>query len=299
MKKVVYIGNFIPKHSTETYIARTFEDIGWEVIRCQEDMLNIKTAIEESKDADFLLWTRTWLEKQNEVKQILDKINIPTVTLHLDLYFGLDREPHLDKELFWKTDYVFTADGGHQKEFKAKGINHYFLSPGVYKPECYEGKHKSKYAYDVCFLGSYDYHKEYTYRQKLIKWLDENFNFHLFTHSDRIWGNEKNDLFASAKIIMGDSCYSPNYFSDRIPETLGRGGFLIHPDVPGLNEEYPYYKTFIPYTHNDWSNLKKIIDYYLVADDERNKIRKTGMDHVIENHTWINKINNILKIIND
>lgn len=303
--KIVYIGNFKRWWSTETYIAKSFEDLGWKVKRIQEDEFKPEDAIKECKDAKFLLWTRTWVEKIHLVEEVLSKIKIPSVSWHLDLYFGLDREKEL-KLPFWKCDYVFTADGGHQKEFKELGINHYWLSPGVYKPDCHFGiKDKRFEGVDIAFVGSYYYHHEWKYRQVLIDWLRKTYKKRfaliggdqVYFLNGRCWGEDKNNLFASVPIIMGDSLYSPYYWSDRVPETIGRGGFLIHPKVPGLEKEYRYYKDFVPYNYGDFKTLKEIIDYYLVHDEEREKIRKQGMEFVKTHHTWENKIQYILKIL--
>ena len=297
-KKVVYIGNFSVHWTTENQISKSFKDLGWEVVECQEDRLDIKKVINECKDADFLLWTRTWIEFQPLIKNILNAIDIPTVSWHLDLYWGLDRESSVDDDLFWRVDYVFTADGGHQEEFKAKGINHYYLSPGVYKPDCYQAEGDGKYSnYDIAFLGAYYYHGEHTYRSKLIDWLKDNYKFkHI---NQPCWGECKNKLFADVKIMMGDSCFTENgiYWSDRVPEHCGRGAFLIHPRVKGLEQEYPYYETLIPYAYNDFNSLRKIIDYYLKANNERNEIKANAVSHTREHHNWERKIQTVLNIV--
>ena len=49
-----------------------------------------------------------------------------------------------------------------------------------------------------------------------------------------------NNLYANSKIAIGDSvCIGFNherYWSDRVFETIGRGGFIIHPYIKGLEE---------------------------------------------------------------
>ncbi len=303
--KIVYIGNFKLFYYTAEYVAKSFEDLSWEVKRIQEDNFKPEDAVKECEDAKFILWTRHWVEKIYLVEEVLSKIKIPSVGLHLDLYFGLDREKDLNLP-FWKCDYVFTADGGHQEEFKKLGINHYFLSPGVYKKDCYFGEKDEKWeGKDIVFLGSYYYHPEWQYRRVLIEWLYKTYKDRfvlvgadqVYFIKGRCWGKDKNNLFASVPIVMGDSFYSPNYWSDRVPETLGRGGFLIHPRVPGMEKEYRYYKDFIPYNHGDFKTLKEIIDYYIEAEDERNKIREQAMEWVKTHHTWEHKINYILEIL--
>jgi len=304
--KIVYIGNFKRWWSAETYIAKSFEDLGWKVKRIQEDEFKPEDAIKECEDAKFLLWTRAWVEKIHLVEEVLSKIKIPSVSWHLDLYFGLDREKEL-KLPFWKCDYVFTADGGHQEEFKKLGINHYFLSPGVYKKDCYFGKKDKKWkGKDIVFLGSYYYHPEWQYRKVLIEWLHKTYKDKFaLVGGDQVyfikgscWGKDKNNLFASVPIVMGDSLYSPNYWSDRLSESCGRGAFLIFPCIEGIEDEgYRYYKDFIPYNYGDFKTLKEIIDYYLIHPKEREEIRNSGMAFVKKYHTWENKIQYVLSVL--
>ena len=78
---------------------------------------------------------------------------------------------------------------------------------------------------------------------------------------------------------------------------MGRGGFLIHPRVPGLEAEYKYYKHFIPYTIGDFEQLKDIIDYYLEHDEEREKIRMAGHNWVKKNQTYKHKVKQIISML--
>jgi len=299
-KRIIYIGNFRPFWSTENHVAISFEELGWGVKKIQENEMTAGQVLEESKKGyDFLLYTRTWAEVGRQYLELLKDIKIPTVSFHLDLYWGLDREIGIGSDPFFKSNYVFSADGGHQKEFKKAGINHYWLPAGVLRRECYLGKPREIFKRDVIFVGSFTYHQEWLYRKILIKWLLDTYGerFILFGMRESIRGDDLNDLYASAKVVVGDSCYSPYYWSDRIPETLGRGGFLIHPKVPGLEKEYQYYKHFIPYNLGDWGSLKEIIDYYIEADEEREKIRLAGHQFVKENHTYTNRVKTMLKVL--
>jgi len=217
----------------------------------------------------------------------------------------LERGQLVERDPFFYTDYVFSPDGGHSKEFKELGVNHYFLSSGVLKDECGEGEYKPRFDYDVVFLGSYHYHKEWRTRKVLLEWCQKVYGdrFRLFGGSQveanygEVWGEDKNDLFASAKVILGDSLYSPYYWSDRVPETLGRGGFLLHPYVSGLEEEYEYFEHFVPYQHRDLKNLKMVIDYYIEHDEERQAIVNQGMKWVVSNHTYEHKAQYILSVL--
>ncbi len=298
-KKIIYIGNFSVHFTTENHIKQSFEALGWEVVTIQEDKMTegtIDEILAIQKDCDFLLYTRTWARTDMLYRKLLSKISIPTVSFHLDLYIGLTRGKNLQKDSFFQSDYVFSADCGHQSEFKKMGINHIGLTPGVLHESCHLGQ--KKWDYDVIFVGSETYHTEWSYRPKLIRWLRETYGdrFTMLPNKDfnLIRGEDLNDLYNSAKVIVGDSTYSPHYWSDRIPETIGRGGFLIHPYTEQMEESFELWKDFVPYTYGDFDTLKLLIDYYLEHPEEREEIRMHGMETVKNRHTYIQKVEFIL-----
>lgn len=300
--KVIYIGNFKPVFSTENDIKKSFETLGWEVWPVQEDEVTDETVneiIRKESEYKFILFTRTWQHTAIYYRHILERTKLTTVSFHLDLYIGLERGKNLDLDEFFKSDYVFSADGGHQEEFRKFGINHIWLPPGILHTSCYLGEKKQEYEKDVIFVGSYRYHPEWNYRPKLIDWLRTTYGdrFRLWGSSETIRGKNLNDLYNSAKVIVGDSTYSPYYWSDRIPETVGRGGFLIHPFTEGLDNEFNLFKELVPYNYGDFAGLKKIIDYYIEHDEEREKIRLAGMEAVKEKHTYLNRLKTIISTI--
>jgi spore maturation protein CgeB len=109
-------------------------------------------------------------------------------------------------------------------------------------------------------------------------------------------------LYASTKVVVGDTlCPNfkyPDYWSDRIYETLGRGGFLIHPYIKGLEKEFEDKKHVVFYEYNNWNQLQDLINYYLENDKEREKIRKAGHELVKKSYTYKNRWQSILKELN-
>jgi len=260
----------------------------------------IPEILSKQNNYSFLLYTRTWARTGLLYGKLLKEIKIPTVSFHLDLYIGLQRGKEIKEDTFFKSDFVFSADCGHQKEFKKLGINHIGLSAGVLDESCFLGE--KKWDYDVIFVGSEKYHTEWGYRPYLINWLRENYGvrFEMLPNKNFncIRGNDLNDLYNSAKVIVGDSTYSPHYWSDRIPETIGRGGFLIHPYTDGIEKEFELYKDFVPYNYGDMKQLKMLIDYYLDHKEERDAIRMHGLETVKKNHTYLNKVQFIIDYLN-
>lgn len=312
--QIVYVGNFRPSFSTENHIRRTLEDMGHQVIALQEDEIPTTHILKVSRFADLFLYTRTWRLQGNglELLRGLEVQRVPTVSYHLDLYMGISREAGIQSDPFWQTKYVFTPDGDPRsaEKFKTLGINHFYMKPAVVKDECYLTEPVSDLQHDVIFVGSYDYHAEWSYRPKLIDWLRS-------TYGDgfKRYGNpaaddpnviglrehELNQLYNSAKIVVGDAlCMGfshEGYWSDRVPETLGRGGFLIHPYIKGLDEEFKDREHLVYYQYDDFDQLKELIAHYLQHPAEREKIRRAGHEFVKAQATYHNRMEQMLETL--
>jgi hypothetical protein len=301
--RIFYVGNFREPYCTEVHIANTLNRLGHDVIRCQEDPVSDLSA---ARDCDLFLFTRTWNNLVTlELLQSLRAAGVPTASYHLDLYVGIQREAGLADDPFWRTDYVFQPDGDpHSMEvFAANGINAIWMKPGVDKAECYI--ESTLVDRNVVFVGSRGYHPEWPYRGQLLDFLERQYGGG-FEH----WGSDGkgtirnaplNQLYASTKVAVGDSLCLPghvNYWSDRPYETLGRGGFLIMPRVPGLEEEFTDGEDLVFYDYGDFDQLRYLIDYYIVHDDERELIRQTGHEKVYHHYTYDQRLTQMLEVIN-
>lgn len=319
--QIAYVGNFTQRHCTEVHLAATLESMGHDVVRIQETEQANPGWIERELplEADLFLYTRTWghMVTMSDIEQ-LRRLNIPSASYHLDLYVGLKREDGLDNDPFWRTDYVFTPDGSEEaaEVFKKKDINHFYMKPGVFKPECYsmasDVKYGVQFPLDVIFVGGGSAtgegpqygHTEWPYRGQLIKWLKDTYGdqFKKFGWPQETIRNERlNSLYGAAKVVVGDTlCLGftrPHYWSDRVYETMGRGGFMIHPYIKGMEEEFTDGENIVFYEYNNWAQLKEKIDYYLSHDDEREHIRQAGHEFVKENATYNNRLQLMLDTV--
>jgi hypothetical protein len=302
--RVAYLGNFHPEFSTESYILRAFTQLGWQVITLQENEVSTDDIIHASKESDFLAITHThgWLPRWRiglsmlELLERLAMANIPTVGMHLDRYWGLpEREIMMRTHWFFRCSQVWTSDGGNQDKFRELGINHFWFPPGIDQQHTYMGTPRPEYTADVCFVGAREYHNEaYPFRKAMVDWLaDQPHPWSVIRFgSDRptIRGPELNDIYASAKIVVGDSIFAgqPYYWSDRIPETAGRGGFLLHPKSVGM--EFP----MASYAPQSIADLDIQIQYWLDRDAEREDMRRAGFEWFKQNGTWCHRILDIL-----
>lgn len=323
MTKVAYVGNFVPEHSTENHVRQAWENQGHYVARVQEgDDAAYTELMDKMSKVDLVLWTRTndlaakWgHRKQWEMLSHAKSLHVPTVGLHLDRWWGLDREAATWEEPFFRCSVVFTADGGHQESWFRIGVNHIWMPPAVSLGETVLGTPRAEYTSDLAFVGSWQpgYHKEWTHRPQLVEWLRKNYGNQIQFWPKRgepsVRGQDLRDLYASVKVVIGDSCLTGNatrYWSDRVPETIGRGGFLIHPYVEGIEEHFKvsskHQQRYVgehmwTWPVGDWDQLKGEINAALESPKEIEKIRIAGRQHVIENHTYDVRVQQILEIV--
>jgi len=103
-------------------------------------------------------------------------------------------------------------------------------------------------------------------------------------------------LFASAKIVVGDSCFGgrPYYWSDRVTETIGRGGVLLHPYCEGMGD-----MPIQAYDREDFNSIKQNIKYYLDNPSFREMYRKYAHEYVKNNETYTNRAQEMLNVLFD
>lgn len=290
--KIAIIGKFGRMYDEE-YIARSFEVLDHEVCRIYEGGTS-KDVIEQLDffGPDLVLWTKLMVPQAPRIREYCRKYK--TVCWVFDLYWGYEREYRMKNHAAFTADYVFTTDGGHQKEFEEAGINHKCIRQGIYKQECFYYPPEAKDM--VVFVGSEN--PLHGHRQKQMSYLEQEYGKQFKwigrNNTDEMRGLKLNELYSTVKVVVGDSVYSPYYWSNRVVETLGRGGLLIHEEVPGLKDEYPYILT---YPRGDFYTLKSMIDFYFIHEEERQKVIKQNFEWVRSHYTMEKKCAELLASI--
>lgn len=297
--KIAYLGNYEAPWCTEVDITRELEGMGHEVVRIQEphraDTGFLGEVAFKASDCAALFFQRTWgLPAQaTDVWRILEGNGVKTASYHLDLYHGLQRQASIDRDPFWTTQYVFTPDGNPAAAewFADHGVNHVYMEPAVASDECYRGSPREEFAHDVVFVGSYGYHDEWPHRVELIDWLAKTYGdrFKRFggdTTPGPVRNRDLNDLYASAKVVVGDSCFAhrrQRYWSDRPYESWGRGAYMIFPHIDALAASIGPYPSW---DVGDWSVLKDLIDGALGDAYHRDQSSAGLHDSIRTNHTY-------------
>lgn len=311
--RAAFLGNFGVSYSSESHHAKSLEALGHEVIRLQEPKTAASTIKVEAERSDLFVWVHTHGWFTPGISDAIDHIkahDVPVVAYHLDAYRQIpDRWTQYQRDPYLKLlDHFFTVDQTLADWLNANtDVQGHYLPPGVFGEECYLSEEPSIFAKDIVFCGSRGYHQTYPMRPKLIDWLQETYGPR-FVHAGgdgdtgTIRGHALNALYANSKVCVGDSyiCdpnYPGKYWSDRIPETLGRGGFLLHPWVYGLDEHFTDGEHLVTYPHGDFDQLKQLIDYYLTHDDEREQIRRAGHEHAKATATYTHRWQTILDTV--
>lgn len=320
--KITFLGNFGVDYSSESHYKRTFEKLGHEVFTFQEGQANYRDIKDQALQSDLFFWVHTHGWPTQGAKKLLRELKeagIPSAGYHLDLWTGLQRQADLETDPYWNIEYFFTADKLFVDTLKERGIKAFYLPAGVVEDECYIGTPRDEFKYDVAFVGSKGYHPEWPYRPQLIEWLEKTYGSR-FAHfggdgKGTIRGKDLNDLYASVKVIVGDTlCLNyeyPYYTSDRLFEAPGRGAFMIFPRIPGIDKFFQLddifegkdkwgfptdrkVKELATYAFGNFEQLKGLIDYYLAFNSEREEVKMAGHQRVKENHTYTNRLRYLL-----
>lgn len=308
--KVAFLGNFrVPYTSENDYLWTMRERLGLEVVPLQETEASGEQVLETATGCDCLFWVHThgWNTPGLAMDAVLAELRakgVPSFAYHLDLYMGIGRWRQYQGHPYMNgLGHFFTVDklmaDWLNANTQTKG---HFVRAGVVERDCYlEERENTR---DVVFVGSYRYHHEWQYRPRLINWLRHTYGAR-FEHwgpqgQGLVRGSDLNRLYAETKVVVGDTLCPqfryPYYTSDRAYEVLGRGGFLIHPRITGMDEELTD-AHLAHYTFNDWAGLKRTIDHYLAADDEREAIRRAGHEKVKADCTYTNRLAQIFEIL--
>lgn len=302
--RIVVVGNFAQPWTTETYVARELSRLGHEVIRKsfpRDGFPDIEAAASVSQ---LLVMQGSQLpDHAVEMFRRVEARGCVTAGYHLDIFRGLAREGRVDTEAFWRMGHVFTADGDPDTQawMAEHGVNHHWLPAACVTDEIGVGQRRDSWEHDVVFVGSRNYHAEWPWRRLLLQTLAGVYGAQFRAYDgNAIRGIECNDLYASARVVVGDSMFADrrrNYWSDRYYETIGRGGFLVAPHVDGLEAHLVDTVHFAEYTIGSLNDVCDTIDFHLAHWDHARDIAQCGLEHVRAHHTYRHRMIELLDVV--
>lgn len=279
--KVAYIEKFDLYYYSANYVAAAFRQIGVEVMSISLDTpcREIKEMI-ISYQPDFILCSKG-ADYFDRLIPWIKESGIPLVHWSFDKLFYLDRaQTVIRNRKLYMSDLLFTTDGGSDEKWEKEfNIRPKTLRQGIHGPDRLLLDPVPK-DFDIVFIGGV-YNE---CRRNLVDFLSSTYGsrFKVFGASgkleDQIRGRDLNVLLSSVKIAVGDSVPGDHYWSNRLYEQRGRGGFLLHPDTVGMDLEFEIGKELVLYPRDNMGELRKIIDYYVEHDEERERIRLCGFN---------------------
>lgn len=312
--RVLQIGNFRPPGSTENDIFDAFQRLNVEVVQIQESdwangLINLPDV-----EVDMVMWTRTPPGPDHDIAEQLTPHKGKIAALHLDRWSGLRRMADIYINPYWRwIDRFYTADP-QIEHWTRLGVDAVLTPPAVSERWLIDPDPVERYSgIDIAFVGNYQrpqwnptrqewtgYHVEHQHRFEMLDQLTVRYGnrFNVFPPpgAQRIIGQELAELYASIPIIIGDSCLVglDPYLSDRVPETIGRGGFLMHPHTY-WNGWYEPGVHLIDWRLYDWEDMFTRIDHWLDNPDGRQTIAAQGAAHVREHHTYTIRLRRVLE----
>lgn len=245
-------------------------------------------------------WTALWRRLEDDGTR--------TAGAHLDLFWGLpEREGWIRSgDPMFTLGTVFTADGGSDELWTEAGVNHRWLPPACdtrFIPP--DAEPIPELAHKILFVGSSrGYHSEYAGRMQLIAyarstWPDRFVEYGGGTPNGVVRGVNLARIYASDCICLGDSCFAGQrklYWSDRAPECLGRGGFLIHPWLPGLRDWYNGAQ-LATFKAGDMEDLAAQVGAFDANPGEREGYRERGRQIVLARDTYRHRARQVLDAV--
>ena len=260
-------------------------------------------------------------EKQKMIRECVPSTNIPHVYWSTEdpgytFIFSLPLIQTIEP------DFVFTICPSRVDFYREKNIPSAHLDFGyhssVHSPVEVNEKHKAQIAivangYPMLYKKSPDHYRFKALRSLLSPFLDENIRIDFWGRywdqmehilgkkipNDWIHGflpyTEANKVYSSAEIILGIQNHDTQ-LTQRTYEVLGSGGFLLTNDTSEIRRLFSTGKDLIV-SHSSKETIE-LVKYYLSHPEERNKVKKAGME-TVKKYSYEQRANYIIETLID
>ncbi len=305
-----------------------FLDLGHDVaVLSAQD--NVKEKIMNVKPDIFL--SAVNLHTSHEKSSIYPLLKESGVKILLWVDWPLKRD---DLEILTTTDYVDVLFGEREQETMkafedATKKSYHLIANAANKKLHFPTASVKKYQYDIVYLGAWLPMKERFFKEVLFPlrakysvgifgpgWTRKDFLLRLcarvcrkmklytlmkFFNTLRITIpiEEENALYSSAKIALNFHELDPNggyshlILNQRTFKIPACGGFELCDDVPVLRKYFADNEVVIAETKDDWGRL---IEYYLTHESERKAIAAKGTARALRDHTYHNRVVQLLAL---
>lgn len=228
---------------------------------------------------DFYLWVETGL---STIPPDLQEFNLPKVCYLIDTH--INYEKHLD--IAGHFDFIFLAQKAYVKKMTEAGIKNVFWLPLACDPDIH-GKVEQGKKLDVGFVGTIP--ETENRRKSLLERIGSRFNL----SCERKFMEEMAEHYSRSKIIFNNAINDD--LNMRVFEALCSGSLLLTDSVNGLEEMFENQKHLVIYEDQ---NIENLIAHYLENDQERELIAEKGRQEVLNNHTYVHRADDLIKLLN-
>jgi hypothetical protein len=296
-----YPGELLERWHDDAYEGA--QQLGWDVSFLRARDHETAQVVDACRGADMLLWMRThdYNIRGDDGRVMLRKVEdlgVTTVGLHFDLYWGVGhRQQRVGKEPWWSAQHVFTADGG-DRPWERVGVNHHWCPPPFGTRFLGYGIARRELRRRAVFVGSNIPSIHQVTRGKMLRWAMRSYGpgfRHIGRHrGGRVYGRELNDVYASCDVVLGDSVFSPYYWSDRLPRTLGRGALFAYPDTPGLDEWGFTSDVMIRFDPGQFHQIAHELS--AMTPDRRRDMTDAAITLIRDRHLWRHRLEHIAEV---
>jgi spore maturation protein CgeB len=211
-------------------------------------------------------------------------------------------------------DFIFVFDTFYIEEIRRRGgKNVRYLplatNPSRYKDFLVSDQDKVNYGYDVCFVGL-----PFPNRVEMFESLRD-YNLGVFGdhwtkyfmlkgertpsyYRGRASGNTVNKIYLSSKIVLNiHHHHSIEGLNTRTFDIPACGAFEMVDYKKNVEKHFEIDKEIV--TFKNIYELKSKIDFYLKNDDFRKTISESGLQRVLNEHTWVHRVMNIINTLKE
>jgi hypothetical protein len=247
---------------------------------------------------------------------LLDEFRAAGTPIALWIESPLDHVPREQIEYLAKADAVFMTNPAHFEYLRQHGIrNVSYVMDGVsltshhpWRDPWWSPWDESRFRRDIVFVGGPGADGA---RARFLARLSDEFDVVVHGKGWDEWRRREPGLrihapvrargfrwlCATSRIVLGMNQFNhqPLYFSNRTFMTLACRGFHLTHYVPGLE------RVFREYEHLAWfgdlDDCKRKIRHFLARPEERERIAANGYEHVRDNHSFMHRIAEVLRVL--
>lgn len=247
----------------------------------EPDMAKIVADIPQAELPDLYLWVESVM---GHFPENLSALRCPKACFLIDSHLS-NRNWHL----IWgkQFDYVFIAQREYIPEFRAHGINAYWLPLGC--DPVLHGKQDTAKRHEIGFVGS----KLFNDRRLVL--LDE-LQKTCQLHYERCYLQQMAKVFSESKIVFNNA--TKRDLNMRVFEALCSGSFLLTDPAPnsGLEELFHDGEELAIYRSD--AVLPAKARFYLDNSELRELIASRGRQLALNAHTYSHRMSDMLAVLN-